>query len=62
MAEACSYACMSINTMKKTILKGKIYGTKIAGGWTIDRESIDAFFNSERDTRRHQLAERRALT
>jgi len=53
---------MSINTMKKTILKGKIYGTKIAGGWTIDRESIDAFFNSERDTRRHQLAERRALT
>ncbi len=52
LAEACEYMCVrSVKTVKSLILAGKIYGTK-RGEWIIDRESIDRYYNEERDKRR----------
>lgn len=53
MDEAKEYARVkSKNTLKSWIRKGKIYGYKRSarGDWIIDRESIDAFYNSWRLT------------
>lgn len=49
LSESCIYALKSINTLKKFIMEGKIYGTKKDGEWTVDRESIDRWFNEDRD-------------
>ena len=46
--EACGYAKVSRNTLRRWIDKGLIYGTKTTGDWRIDRESIDDYFNMER--------------
>lgn len=48
--DACSYMRKSANTIKKLIFENKIYGTKIGGEWIIDRESIDRFYNAERNS------------
>ena len=53
--EACIYARRSLNTTKRLIEEGKIYGTKKGGEWTVDRESIDAYFNRDRDEMRIKL-------
>jgi hypothetical protein len=55
MAEACYYACKSENTLKKIINEGKIYADKKGGGWIVDRESIDTYYNETRDNRRIEL-------
>lgn len=47
----------SIKTVKGLILEGKIYGTK-KGEWVVDRESIDKYYNEERDKRRSIMKER----
>lgn len=57
LKDACFYARKSITTMKKFILENKIYGTKKGGEWIIDRESIDRFYNAERDALRVRLYE-----
>lgn len=58
LQEACAYMCLkSIKTVKGLILEGKIYGTK-KGEWIIDRESIDKYYNEERDKRRSIMKER----
>ena len=46
--EACQYAKVSQNTMRRWINDGLIYATRTTGGWRIDRESIDDYFNMER--------------
>lgn len=38
----------SDDTLRSWLNKGLIYGHKRTGEWIIDRESIDAYFNSER--------------
>lgn len=53
--EACLYARKSINSMVKLIVRNKIYGTKRDGEWIVDRESIDAYYNCERDEMRIRL-------
>lgn len=57
LKDACFYARKSINTIKKLIGENKIYGTKKGGEWIIDRESIDRFYNAERDALRVKLSE-----
>ena len=46
--EACQYAKVSPNTMRRWINRGLVYATKTTGDWRIDRESIDDYFNMER--------------
>ena len=46
--EACGYAKVSPNTLRKWINKGLIYASKTTGDWRVDRQSIDDFFNEER--------------
>ncbi len=58
LKDACFYARTSITTMKKLICENKIYGTKKGGEWIIDRESIDRFYNAERDALRVRLSGR----
>lgn len=48
LKEACQYAKVSPNTIRRWIDEGLIYATKTTGAWRIDRESIDDFFNLER--------------
>lgn len=55
LQEARSYARMSVNKVKSIMLQGKIYGTKKDGEWFIDRESIDSYFNQDRDDMRVRL-------
>jgi len=55
LQEACIYARRSVNTIKKLIQEVKIYGTKRDGEWIVDRESIDAFYNCDRDEMRIRL-------
>lgn len=44
MPEACEYARLSRNTVKKYIEDGHFTGDKLPGGqWRIDRESIDDY-------------------
>lgn len=59
LSDACFYARKSVTTMKKLIAENKIYGTKGGGGeWVVDRESIDAYYNYERDEMEMKLHER----
>jgi hypothetical protein len=53
--DACRYARRSITTLKKLIALNEIYGTKRGGEWVVDRESIDAYFNRDRDEMRIKL-------
>jgi hypothetical protein len=53
--DACFYARRYIATMKKLISENKIYGSKKGGEWVVDRESIDAYYNYERDEMRLRL-------
>lgn len=53
--EAAIHARRSENTIKKLIFEVKIYGTKRGGEWIVDRESIDAYYNEERDEMRIRL-------
>ena len=55
LQEACTYSRRSSNTMKRLILQGKIYGSKKEGEWIVDRESIDGYFNADRDEARIRL-------
>lgn len=55
LQEASSYARMCGNNIKRKILEGKIYGIKKDGEWLIDRESIDSYFNQDRDDMRIKL-------
>lgn len=51
MREAMEYAKVrSINTMKKWVDEGRIYGRPRSGrgDWIIDRESIDQFYLEEK--------------
>lgn len=51
MSEAMGYAKVkSINTMKKWVEEGRIYGRPRSGrgDWIIDRESIDQFYLEEK--------------
>jgi excisionase family DNA binding protein len=59
IAEACEYARKSVNTLKRYIIEGKIYGSKQGGEWIVDRESIDSFYGEDRDRRRLVLAQMR---
>ena len=64
LQEACIYARKSRNTILELIKTGKIYGTKPEGmgDYVVDRESIDKFFDIERNERRLHLTNiRRAL-
>ncbi len=48
LKEAMAYAKVgSVNTIKKWIEEGYIYGHKRSGKWIVDRESIDNWFLSE---------------
>ena len=48
LAEAMQYAKVeSVNTIKKWINEGFIYAKK-AGQWKVDRDSIDAYFESDK--------------
>lgn len=58
LQEAAIYSRRSINTIKKLIAEGIIYGTKRGGEWVVDRESIDAYFNEDRDEMRIKLSGR----
>jgi hypothetical protein len=60
MAEACEYSRKSINTLKKLIASGKIYADK-RGEWTVDRQSIDDYFNARRDDMNIFLAKKRRV-
>ena len=53
--DACFYSRRSITTIKKLISENKIYGAKKGGEWVVDRESIDAYYNYERDEMRVRL-------
>jgi hypothetical protein len=55
LQEASRYARMCSNKIKSKILEGKIYGTKKDGEWLVDRESIDSYFNQDRDDMRVRL-------
>ncbi|MCE5333297.1 MAG: helix-turn-helix domain-containing protein [Desulfobacteraceae bacterium] len=49
MREACLYARLSRNTMKKYINAGYFSGEVAdSGQWRVDRESIDAYFGQTR--------------
>lgn len=48
LEEAMQYAKVSsVNTIKKWIDQGLIYAKKV-GQWKVDRESIDAYFESDK--------------
>ena len=47
LREACQYARVSKNTLKKLIEEGHITAKRLEGKWIIDRFSIDAFYASE---------------
>jgi excisionase family DNA binding protein len=51
MQEACLYSRKSRKTLLKLIEEMKIYGTRPdgSGEYVIDRESIDAYYNEEKD-------------
>lgn len=51
LQEACIYARKSRNTILKLISQNDIYGTKPegSGDYIVDRESIDGYYNQERD-------------
>lgn len=57
LAEVCLYARKSKNTLLKLISQNEIYGTKPdnSGDYIIDRESIDGYYNRERDNIRVTL-------
>jgi len=61
LKDACFYMRKSTNTIKKLIFENKVYGTKKGGEWIIDRESIDRFYNAERDALMLKLSERKLL-
>lgn len=45
LPEACIYARMSKNTLKKYLENGHFSGERLdSGHWRIDRESIDGYF------------------
>ncbi len=46
--EAMAYAKVSLNTIKRWVDEGHIYGHKRTGKWIVDRESIDNWFLSEK--------------
>ena len=48
LKEACTYAKVKREKLSKWLVDGDIYGVKKDGKWIVDRESIDAFYNSER--------------
>ena len=50
--EAINYAKVSWNTLKKWIRQGHIYGFRRSGKgcWIIDRQSIDQFYDQERQS------------
>ena len=48
LKNACKYADVSPNTMRRWINEGYVYASKTTGEYRIDRESIDDFFNMER--------------
>lgn len=62
LAEACLYARKSRNTLLKLISQNDIYGTKPdgSGDYIIDRESIDGYYNREREKLQAALIKRRA--
>lgn len=47
--EACKYMKVSRPTLHKRIDEGFIYAKKDGGKWKIDQESIDTYFNSDRE-------------
>jgi len=46
--EACDYTKIKRDTLMRFIEEGDIYAVKKRGKWVIDRESIDAFYSSDR--------------
>lgn len=49
LKEAMAYAGVkSQDTMRKWIEEGHVYGFKRSGHWIVDRESIDAWYESDR--------------
>jgi excisionase family DNA binding protein len=48
LREACAYAGLSRNTVKKMLLDGSLIGERTSknGHWRVDRESIDDWFGS----------------
>lgn len=53
---ACARASMSEKTLIFHIASGEIYGTKKGGKWYIDRDSIDDYFNADREAVRAAVA------
>lgn len=45
--EACEYARLSKNTLRKLIEEGHIAAKRLEGKWIVDRFSIDHFFLSD---------------
>jgi hypothetical protein len=51
LPEAMKYAKVkSPNTIRKWIAEGYIYASKRTGQWIVDKESIDDWFLSEKDS------------
>jgi excisionase family DNA binding protein len=48
MREACDYAKVKDDVLRKWIAKGFIYATKKGGKWVVDRDSINSFYNRDR--------------
>lgn len=62
LSEARIYARKSRNTILKLVKEMKIYGTKAEGGdYIVDRESIDAYYNCEKDDLRDKLSSLKRL-
>lgn len=47
LREACRYARVSKNTLRKLIEEGHITAKRLEGKWIVDRFSIDAFYGSD---------------
>ncbi|OAQ21030.1 helix-turn-helix domain-containing protein [Thermosulfurimonas dismutans] len=47
LREACRYARVSKNTLRRLIDEGYITAKRLDGKWIVDRLSIDAFYGSE---------------
>lgn len=63
LSEACRYASLSRNTVKKMLLAGQFAGECSPGGhWRVDRESIDEWFgNLHLPHLRHTFASLKAM-
>ena len=47
LREACRYARVSKNTLRRLIEEGHIVAKRLEGKWIVDRFSIDAFYLSD---------------